>query len=80
VALGSEPYLAVRYGIVSLKDQPLTAAAVRFREYVLEAELAFTEQEKTLQERWRPRPAPNATASASAQALPRTRRKPRPRV
>ena len=80
VVLGSEPHLALRYGIVSLKDQPLTAAAVRFREYVLEAELAFTEQEKKLLERWRPRPAPNAPAGASPQALKRAKRRPGPRA
>jgi DNA-binding transcriptional LysR family regulator len=55
VALGSEPYLTVRYGIVSLKAQPLSAAGARFREYVLEAERALTEQEQELLERWRPR-------------------------
>ncbi len=60
VVLGSEPHLATRYGIVQLKGQPLTAAGVRFREYVLEAERAFTEQELVLLERWRPRPAPRA--------------------
>jgi DNA-binding transcriptional LysR family regulator len=55
VALGSEPHLTVRYGVVSLKTQPLTAAGARFREYVLEAERAFTEREHELLERWRPR-------------------------
>jgi DNA-binding transcriptional LysR family regulator len=54
VALGSEAYLTVRYGIVRLKGQPLTAAGVRFREYVLDAERAFTEHEQQLFERWRP--------------------------
>lgn len=59
VAIGSEPYLAVRYGLVKLRTQPLSAAAVRFREYVLEAERTFTEQETELLERWRPRPPTN---------------------
>ncbi len=54
VALGSEVYLTVRYGIVRLKGQPLTAAGVRFREYLLEAERALTEHEQELLERWRP--------------------------
>jgi DNA-binding transcriptional LysR family regulator len=80
VVLGSEPYLAVRYGIVRLKGQPLTVAGVRFHEYVLEAERAFTEQEKQLLERWRPRPAPHAPASASSPAATRARRKPAPRT
>ena len=81
VVLGSEPYLAVRYGIVRLKSQPLTAAGVRFREYVLEAERAITEQERTLLERWRPqpRPAPHAPAGASPHASARTRRRNRQR-
>jgi DNA-binding transcriptional LysR family regulator len=63
VAIGSESFLTVRYGIVRLKTQPLAAAAARFREYVLEAERAFTEQEKQLLERWRPRPAAHAAAA-----------------
>jgi DNA-binding transcriptional LysR family regulator len=72
VVLGSEPHLATRYGIVQLRGQPLTAAGVRFREYVLEAERAFAEQEQELLERWRPRHAP---ASASSHATARARRK-----
>ena len=77
VVLGSEPYLAVHYGIVRLKSQPLTAAGARFREYVLEAERAFTDQEKELLERWwpQPRPAPHAPARASAHAPARARRR-----
>jgi DNA-binding transcriptional LysR family regulator len=66
VAIGSESFLAVRYGIVKLKIQPPSAAATRFREYVLEAERAFTEREKELLERWRPRPAQTVRAAASA--------------
>lgn len=74
VALGSEPYLAVRYGIVRLKGQPLTAAGVRFREYVLESERTFTEQERVLFERFRPRPLPQGSSS-TAQVAPRGRRR-----
>ena len=58
VVLGSEHYLAVHYAIVRLKSQPLTAAGARFRDYALEAEREFTEQEAQLLKRWRPRPAP----------------------
>jgi DNA-binding transcriptional LysR family regulator len=65
VAIGSEHFLALRYGIVKLKTQPLTAAGARFREYVLEAERAFTERDKELFERWRPRPRPPARAAAA---------------
>jgi DNA-binding transcriptional LysR family regulator len=63
VAIGSESFLTIRYGIIKLKTQPLSAAAARFREYVLEAERAFTEQEKELLERWRPRPAAHAVTA-----------------
>jgi len=55
VVLGSEPLLSVNYGLVKLKTQPLTAAGARFREYLLQAERAFTEREHQLLERWRPR-------------------------
>ena len=65
VAIGSEHFLALRYGIVKLRTQPLSAAAARFREYVLEAERAFTEREKELLERWRPRPPTTAQAGAA---------------
>ncbi len=62
IVLGSEPYLGTRYGIVTLKSQPLTTAGERFREYVLEAERAFTEREKELLKRWRPQPRTAAQA------------------
>jgi DNA-binding transcriptional LysR family regulator len=77
VVLGSEPYLAVHYAIVRLKSQPLTAAGQRFREYVLEAETAFLEQEAELLKKWRPRPAP---AGKAPHAPTRATRKPNPRA
>lgn len=58
VVLGSEPYLSLRYGIVKLRTQPLSAAGTRFREYMLEAEQALVQREQELLERWRPRPRP----------------------
>jgi DNA-binding transcriptional LysR family regulator len=81
VAVGSEPYLAVRYGIVKLKTQPLTVAGARFREYVLEAERALTERERELLERWRPRSRPTSHASThtATHGSSRARRKPAPR-
>ena len=83
IALGCEPYLGTRYGIIRLKSQPLTAAGERFREYILEAERAFTEHEKKLLERWRP-PAPFAAQAGSrrvaAASRARTRRKKRTRA
>ena len=76
VAIGSESFLAVRYGIVKLKSQPLTAAGARFREYMLEAERAFTERENELLERWRPRPraAPQAGATPVTHIASRAQR------
>lgn len=56
VVLGAEPQMELRYGIVRLKSHPLSAAASRFHEYLLDAERTFTEQEQELLERWRPRP------------------------
>jgi hypothetical protein len=76
VAIGSEPFLSVRYGIVKLKTQPLTAAGARFREYVLDAEQAFNEREKELLERWRPR---TTTQPVTPHAMPATPRAPGPR-
>jgi DNA-binding transcriptional LysR family regulator len=78
VVLGSEPYLSVRYGVVRLKGQPLTAAGVRFHEYVLEAERVFTQRERELLERWRhlPRSPPHAPAGTPSQAATRARRRP----
>ncbi len=78
VALGSEPHLATRYGIVRLRSYPLSAAGERFREYVLQAEREFTELEKELLERWRPRPASPSAARSPPQASARAARKPRP--
>jgi len=80
VVLGSEPYLTSAYGIVKLRSQALTAAAARFREYLLEAERSLVVREQELLERWRPRPTPHAPASASSHAATRARRRPRPRA
>ena len=65
-AIGSEPYLTVRYGFVKLKSHPLTAAGARFHQYVLEAERMFTERERQLLERWRPRFAKQPIAHVKA--------------
>ena len=79
VAIGSEPFITVRYAIVKLKAQPLGAAATRFREYVLEAERAFTEQEEVLLERWRPRPQTTARQAGAPRATHVAARAPRPK-
>jgi hypothetical protein len=52
--LGTEPWLHVHYGIVSLKGRPWTQAAERFREFVLEAERAATVEEDQLATRFAP--------------------------
>jgi DNA-binding transcriptional LysR family regulator len=77
VVLGSEPFLTVHYGIVRLRNQPLTTAGARFREYLLDAERALTEREREQFGRWRP-PAP-AAVSAAVPGAARPRRRPRHR-
>lgn len=73
VVIGSEPFLTVHYGIVKLRNQPLTVVGARFREYVMEAERALTERERNGLGQWRP------PARASATVTPRARRRPRHR-
>jgi len=68
IVLGGESFLAVRYGIVKLRSQPLSAAGARFREYVIEAERALTEAEPRLIEQWRPRPDPSGAPPAPGKA------------
>jgi DNA-binding transcriptional LysR family regulator len=52
--LGREPWLTVRYGVVVLKGHPLSSAAMRLREFVIEAEHAVSVEEVQLLKRWRP--------------------------
>jgi DNA-binding transcriptional LysR family regulator len=54
VLLGTEPWLHLQYGIVSLKGRPWTQAAERFREFVLEAEREAAVEERRLVERFGP--------------------------
>jgi DNA-binding transcriptional LysR family regulator len=72
--LGSEPWLHLRYGIVRLKGHPLSTAAGRFREYVVEAERALALDEERLLARWRPKVGRRAAAIATARDH-QTRRK-----
>ena len=51
VLIGSEPWLSVHYGVVSLKDRPMSSAAARLREFIVEAEAAVTLEEGHLLER-----------------------------
>ncbi len=36
--IGSKPWLSTRYGVVSLKGHPMSSAAARFRDFVVDAE------------------------------------------
>jgi DNA-binding transcriptional LysR family regulator len=51
--IGSEPWMSVHYGVVSLKDRPLSSAAARLREFVIEAETTVSREEEALLARWR---------------------------
>jgi len=55
--LGTEPWLCLRYGVVRLKGRPLTPAAEKFLELVLDAERAATLEEQRLLARFGPSPA-----------------------
>jgi DNA-binding transcriptional LysR family regulator len=54
VLLGTEPWLHLHYGIVSLKGRPWTQAAERFREFVLAAETVASREEEELATRFAP--------------------------
>lgn len=55
VALGTEPWLQLRYGLVKLKTGSATDSLVqRFREYVMEAEHVLGRDEPSLIARWAP--------------------------
>jgi DNA-binding transcriptional LysR family regulator len=51
--VGSEPWMSVHYGMVRLTDRPMSSAAARLHEFVLDAEAAVTLEEKRLLSRWR---------------------------
>jgi DNA-binding transcriptional LysR family regulator len=51
--IGSEPWMSVHYGVVSLKDRPMSSAAARLHEFVVDAEAAVTLQEEELLARWK---------------------------
>ena len=66
--LGSEPWLKLAYGVVTLKSHPMSAAATRLRELIRDAELALSIQEQHLMERWRPRADARAGGPAARAA------------
>jgi hypothetical protein len=71
VLLGTEPWLHLHYGIVSLKGRPWTHAAEKFRQYTLEAEQAATLEEQRLVAQFgRSLTGRLATSAETAGALP----------
>jgi DNA-binding transcriptional LysR family regulator len=51
--LGTKPWLSVRYGVISLKGHPMSLAALRFREFVVDAEAEVAPAEETAFARWK---------------------------
>jgi DNA-binding transcriptional LysR family regulator len=58
VLLGTEPWMHLRYGLVSLRGRPWTQAAEKLRDFVLEAELEATQLERRLLEAHAPENRP----------------------
>jgi hypothetical protein len=54
VLLGTEPWLYLQYGVVSLRGRPWTQAAEKLRELALQAEQEATQLEQQLLERHGP--------------------------
>ena len=53
VVLGTEPWLQLRYGLVTLKAAPPASSALPvFREYLAQAEQAATEEDRSLIAKW----------------------------
>ena len=52
--LGSESWMLTRYAIVTLRNQQLSAASARFREFILAAETTMSTDEARLLARWAP--------------------------
>jgi DNA-binding transcriptional LysR family regulator len=55
VLLGTEPWLFVHYGFVSLKGRPWTQAAARLRDLVIDIEAQSSKDERRLVEEFAPR-------------------------
>jgi DNA-binding transcriptional LysR family regulator len=55
--LATKPWLSTRYGIVSLKGHPMSSAALRFREFVAEAEAEVAPFEAKVLASWKSRGA-----------------------
>jgi DNA-binding transcriptional LysR family regulator len=68
--LGSQPLLSTHYGIVRLKNHPLSSASARFRDFILESEHETSRAEEELLARLMP------TAGRSRASSPRKRSRP----
>ena len=55
--LGTKPWLTTNYGIVSLKGHPMSSAALRFREFVVQSEAEVAPFEDKVLESWNSRGA-----------------------
>jgi hypothetical protein len=64
VLLGTERWLHLQYGIVSLRGRPWTQAAERFREFVIEAEADMARDEQRLLAQFGSSGAPNRKRSS----------------
>jgi hypothetical protein len=69
VLLGSEPWLKLPYGIVALKARPISAASIRLRDMIRQAERLLVAEELRLIEG-----AGLSAARPSAASRPRARR------
>jgi DNA-binding transcriptional LysR family regulator len=85
VILSTAPWMLLRYGVVSLKGRPMTHAAGKFLELVVEAERLATLEEERLLAQWRPDisqqtstpgagPGADASPGASTRAAVRVRK------
>jgi len=55
--LGTKPWLTANYGIVSLKGHPMSSAALRFREFVVQSEAEVAPFEDKVLASWNSRGA-----------------------
>ena len=77
--LGTKPWLSTRYGIVGLKGHPMSSAALRFREFVAQAEAEVSPFEEKVLARWASRGAKTNPTGLVSPARKRAARKRAPR-
>ena len=76
VLLGTEPWMHLQYGIVSLKGRPWTQTAEQLRGYLLEAEREASAQEKLLIAKYGPGRAAEKKVKGAVKASARPTRRP----